>query len=141
MSPLACTGFFFFSSRRRHTISDRDWSSDVCSSDLELDPVCPGAFLARLDLEADPLAPRQRIEVDARVKPGTVKEILLSVLSRDEAESTVGDQLLDGPCRHRQLLLSKAMSRTPASFREDPTAANIARLPGTGLHYHRLAAS
>src|SRR3989440_9685707 len=27
---------FFFSSRRRHTRSDRDWSSDVCSSDLSL---------------------------------------------------------------------------------------------------------
>src|SRR5206468_7941597 len=27
-------GDFFFSSRRRHTSSDRDWSSDVCSSDL-----------------------------------------------------------------------------------------------------------
>src|SRR5699024_11898579 len=27
---------FFFSSRRRHTRSKRDWSSDVCSSDLEL---------------------------------------------------------------------------------------------------------
>src|SRR3982751_1028008 len=27
---------FFFSSRRRHTISDRDWSSDVCSSDLQI---------------------------------------------------------------------------------------------------------
>src|SRR6266496_4556246 len=26
---------FFFSSRRRHTRSLRDWSSDVCSSDLE----------------------------------------------------------------------------------------------------------
>src|SRR6266849_7367361 len=26
--------FFFFSSRRRHTRSTRDWSSDVCSSDL-----------------------------------------------------------------------------------------------------------
>src|SRR5699024_11393162 len=26
---------FFFSSRRRHTRSKRDWSSDVCSSDLE----------------------------------------------------------------------------------------------------------
>src|SRR5437868_14050702 len=25
---------FFFSSRRRHTRSKRDWSSDVCSSDL-----------------------------------------------------------------------------------------------------------
>src|SRR5699024_11879657 len=27
---------FFFSSRRRHTRSKRDWSSDVCSSDLTL---------------------------------------------------------------------------------------------------------
>src|SRR5699024_12133780 len=31
--PLA---LFFFSSRRRHTRSKRDWSSDVCSSDLEV---------------------------------------------------------------------------------------------------------
>src|SRR5699024_11829061 len=29
--PFSC---FFFSSRRRHTRSKRDWSSDVCSSDL-----------------------------------------------------------------------------------------------------------
>src|SRR5207249_6130309 len=28
---------FFFSSRRRHTRSKRDWSSDVCSSDLMMD--------------------------------------------------------------------------------------------------------
>src|SRR5690606_41153126 len=28
--------FFFFSSRRRHTRFSRDWSSDVCSSDLLL---------------------------------------------------------------------------------------------------------
>src|SRR3712207_8430564 len=28
--------FFFFSSRRRHTRYWRDWSSDVCSSDLAL---------------------------------------------------------------------------------------------------------
>src|SRR3712207_7859203 len=28
------TGLFFFSSRRRHTRYWRDWSSDVCSSDL-----------------------------------------------------------------------------------------------------------
>src|SRR5438874_13785932 len=31
--------FFFFSSRRRHTRSLRDWSSDVCSSDLG-EPAC-----------------------------------------------------------------------------------------------------
>src|SRR2546429_4689132 len=28
---------FFFSSRRRHTRCSRDWSSDVCSSDLDGD--------------------------------------------------------------------------------------------------------
>src|SRR3712207_1309245 len=32
---LCCAGFFF-SSRRRHTRYWRDWSSDVCSSDLDL---------------------------------------------------------------------------------------------------------
>src|SRR5699024_12135060 len=31
--------FFFFSSRRRHTRSKRDWSSDVCSSDLVPDDI------------------------------------------------------------------------------------------------------
>src|SRR5438105_9722342 len=31
--------FFFFSSRRRHTRSTRDWSSDVCSSDLHVSHV------------------------------------------------------------------------------------------------------
>src|SRR5688572_31423038 len=34
-SLLVC--FFFFSSRRRHTRFDCDWSSDVCSSDLLAD--------------------------------------------------------------------------------------------------------
>src|SRR2546427_3813516 len=37
--------FFFFSSRRRHTRFDCDWSSDVCSSDLVYSP-----HVARLDL-------------------------------------------------------------------------------------------
>src|SRR2546430_6313393 len=32
---VLCAVFFFFSSRRRHTRFDCDWSSDVCSSDLE----------------------------------------------------------------------------------------------------------
>src|SRR5690349_23814561 len=32
---------FFFSSRRRHTRSLRDWSSDVCSSDLDVRAFVP----------------------------------------------------------------------------------------------------
>src|SRR5690349_23713739 len=51
--------FFFFSSRRRHTRSLRDWSSDVCSSDL-------GAELARRDVprrvRGARRAPRQRMD-------------------------------------------------------------------------------
>src|SRR5438874_9768773 len=54
-TPIICTGeginlrrfvvtgwdvkMFFFSSRRRHTRSLRDWSSDVCSSDLRVLPL------------------------------------------------------------------------------------------------------
>src|SRR5256884_4012573 len=33
--------FFFFSSRRRHTRCSRDWSSDVCSSDLFFSKLVP----------------------------------------------------------------------------------------------------
>src|SRR5690606_7716556 len=41
--------YFFFSSRRRHTRFSRDWSSDVCSSDLERGRSVSkrGSFLAR----------------------------------------------------------------------------------------------
>src|SRR5256884_7181286 len=40
--------FFFFSSRRRHTRCSRDWSSDVCSSDLN--PKTDPALRQRLQL-------------------------------------------------------------------------------------------
>src|SRR2546430_17358759 len=36
---------FFFSSRRRHTRFDCDWSSDVCSSDLDYDGTVTSALL------------------------------------------------------------------------------------------------
>src|SRR3712207_9064306 len=38
--------FFFFSSRRRHTRYWRDWSSDVCSSDLLLGLIREGEGVA-----------------------------------------------------------------------------------------------
>src|SRR5690606_39589836 len=40
--------FFFFSSRRRHTRFSRDWSSDVCSSDLV---VCDFLFYDFVDCD------------------------------------------------------------------------------------------
>src|SRR2546426_2319154 len=42
-----CYSFcFFFSSRRRHTRLQGDWSSDVCSSDLDPFPVGPRTLFA-----------------------------------------------------------------------------------------------
>src|SRR5207249_9600020 len=43
--------YFFFSSRRRHTRSKRDWSSDVCSSDLSTN-VANRSFYADTELNA-----------------------------------------------------------------------------------------
>src|SRR5436305_8159807 len=65
---------FFFSSRRRHTRCGRDWSSDVCSSDLELGSIRALAGTAgniveryRYDsfgnlVQADPSTPPSAVE-------------------------------------------------------------------------------
>src|SRR6266508_1058487 len=52
---------FFFSSRRRHTRWPRDWSSDVCSSDLPVvDGARPGRSPGPDAREQDPGHPRRR---------------------------------------------------------------------------------
>src|SRR3712207_9052395 len=57
---------FFFSSRRRHTRYWRDWSSDVCSSDLPpAPPPRPGRPVAR----AHAVGPRPQLR-DRRVRRG-----------------------------------------------------------------------
>src|SRR5579883_3001258 len=48
--------FFFFSSRRRHTSFSRDWSSDVCSSDLfiwDINQFHDGAYLRHPSISCD----------------------------------------------------------------------------------------
>src|SRR5436305_12013543 len=71
---------FFFSSRRRHTRCGRDWSSDVCSSDLatvEIDDVIPVEHYLGdrmivfhrdlvVDLHGGMQGPRQRHVLDDR---------------------------------------------------------------------------
>src|SRR5690606_39336538 len=51
-SPVACD--FFFSSRRRHTRFSRDWSSDVCSSDLTTSDFAAMMRAAHLILDGEP---------------------------------------------------------------------------------------
>src|SRR5256886_15928704 len=54
--------FFFFSSRRRHTRFDCDWSSDVCSSDLVGRNLLPS--------EGQPGIYVGMIQTDAPINPG-----------------------------------------------------------------------
>src|SRR5438034_6321361 len=69
-----CIGFvsvyFFFSSRRRHTRSLCDWSSDVCSSDLLSLPHRAAAlpFRLRLELLFLPLLRRKNHSGPGRVR-------------------------------------------------------------------------
>src|SRR2546430_5712153 len=92
---------FFFSSRRRHTRFDCDWSSDVCSSDLPstgtrcpgrtstIDQVRPGTIVL--------VRPGQRVPVDGEVIEGAtaVDESMLTGEPRSE-ERRVGKE-----CRSR----------------------------------------
>src|SRR5688500_20412553 len=77
---------FFFSSRRRHTILQGDWSSDVCSSDLP-------------DLRIDPLparstAAKPRVMLPPPRHGWTAAAVLALVLA-------VGMQIGRASCRER----------------------------------------
>src|SRR5699024_11902095 len=50
---LCCFWLFFFSSRRRHTRSKRDWSSDVCSSDLITKSFQVTGFVQSVNLQGE----------------------------------------------------------------------------------------
>src|SRR6266511_4950696 len=79
-APITSLVFgFFFSSRRRHTRFSRDWSSDVCSSDL------PGQVdFLKIDVEgaeravlegADWTRHRPRVLVVEATAPGSPKQV------------------------------------------------------------------
>src|SRR5699024_11369173 len=73
---LSVLFLFFFSSRRRHTRSKRDWSSDVCSSDLRAEirsvskKAVPGHGAGNLGRPAATAA-----QPGQRDRPGTVAEL------------------------------------------------------------------
>ena len=65
--------FFFFSSRRRHTRSKRDWSSDVCSSDLAAAQGRPRAAPGRQGRHAHRRSAGRSVRhADTRVAAGRV---------------------------------------------------------------------
>src|SRR5256712_10036588 len=71
---------FFFSSRRRHTRSDRDWSSDVCSSDLRT----LGSVVIFSDRPAASTWQR-RVTVHGNPGPASTKYTFLDILGESPA--------------------------------------------------------
>src|SRR2546430_8873379 len=85
---LKCVVFFFFSSRRRHTRFDCDWSSDVCSSDLDS---FTDELIKRVDAASDPSA-----GVDDAQKYFDSKKTAMSAKMDRSEERRVGKE-----CRSR----------------------------------------
>src|SRR5215208_3510299 len=102
--------FFFFSSRRRHTRWPRDWSSDVCSSDLEATKYTEVGYYGR-DVEsmvrdlvenAIGLVRGQELE---RVEPEAkrrVEERLLDMLAPAPQSFDVGVDTAESPERYER---------------------------------------
>src|SRR2546422_1840220 len=90
--------FFFFSSRRRHTRCSRDWSSDVCSSDL-----LPRAKVEVFSLAIDP-------GIESTLYAGTSGGLFMSVNGGEgwtpvkaEPNTQVVNTVAVDPTNHRTL--------------------------------------
>src|SRR5690625_7937154 len=87
--------FFFFSSRRRHTRWPRDWSSDVCSSDLAFDEV--GDILNRTSAACG-------FRWNAEVRSKYVDAIELAKRQRKEKKRQMAIQLKKRPVLHEEII-------------------------------------
>src|SRR5690606_39712727 len=65
--------FFFFSSRRRHTRFSRDWSSDVCSSDLTA--IASATTMMQEQLERESTRLRQLQQRNPYVRPSEIEAV------------------------------------------------------------------
>src|SRR5690606_40845970 len=83
--------FFFFSSRRRHTRFSRDWSSDVCSSDLASRSALMQAAAFSI------LKPMRPASHDSSLRANCSLFIQIGRAScRERGWSPVGDRSLEG---------------------------------------------
>src|SRR6266498_4754200 len=90
MMRLWIVFFFFFSSRRRHTRCGRDWSSDVCSSDL----ATPGPYemgQAGGEFVEQVIRPTGLVDPEVIVKPteGQIDDLVHEIRERADRDERV----------------------------------------------------
>src|SRR2546429_6804479 len=117
--------FFFFSSRRRHTRCSRDWSSDVCSSDLYegvgalrdmlqnhmLQVLCIVAMEPPYSLDAD-VVRDAKAEVLHCLRPMTATDVKRSVVRGQYIEGDICGQRVQG-YRHEVRKYFEQVARKP----------------------------
>src|SRR6266496_4799513 len=119
--------FFFFSSRRRHTRSLRDWSSDVCSSDLIEEPA-PRTVWLLCAPSAEDLVPtiRSRCRVVTLVVPSSaaVARVLAERDGIDPARALAAARAAQGHIgRARRLALDASAAERRAEVLKVPSRA------------------
>src|SRR5215217_2056317 len=114
--------FFFFSSRRRHTRYWRDWSSDVCSSDL-VAHVRDGAFdlLLPADAESNVTAGLDlpRVEALKVAHHGSADEGLPALLERTAPQVAAIEVGRDNTYGHPAPSTLDALGSVPEVVRTD----------------------
>src|SRR2546422_8085579 len=107
---------FFFSSRRRHTRCSRDWSSDVCSSDLTVNLILHCLV--------------GQVHHPANARGQAIYHLLLEIWIRSEEHTSELQSRLHLVCR---LLLEKKNKQHAHVWQQDapgsPDAPTVIRLP------------
>src|SRR2546429_6856203 len=113
------TCFFFFTSRRRHTRCSRDWSSDVCSSDLGQQGAARDDRHTRRVIPPV-LQPAQPVHHDAERRPGArvthdpahaPYRIRLSLTTPAHSRVVCADELLENFNSPERLTMVEAGSK------------------------------
>src|SRR5256886_13500318 len=109
--------YFFFSSRRRHTRFDCDWSSDVCSSDLRISATVPSDVI---EVERDELL--KLIQTDTELSDIFLRAFILrrlQLIDRGYGEVVVlGSEHCTGTLHIREFLTRNGHQIGRASCRE-----------------------
>src|SRR5256885_6977223 len=111
--------FFFFSSRRRHTRLQGDWSSDVCSSDLDAAPLVRQGLRTALEVFGIDIA--QRHDAHA-LQPGVALQVRPAAALRQAAAARARSEEhtseLQSPCNLvcRLLLEKKKQNKTGRNY-------------------------
>src|SRR5438874_2787589 len=132
LPPLA----FFFSSRRRHTRSLRDWSSDVCSSDLSArrSTSTSRTHAARLLASTSAFSSARLGSYFERRRPADGRATSTTPAFRADSGRGCGPRVLGAQRRSEPGRAARLRDQPPLRYssrraRDDPTA-----LPGRCLH-------